>query len=393
MCVTTGRRKMMTYRKMRLVLLVCHLGLLGTRGQIPPECVTSDTNRPPENTDITVHCGTERMDLSIFLCPMYQALYNESLMVLNNQLNDECFGVPDLTADPPVLNFSFPINGSSMSSCGNDFNIINQVGTGAFADFSNVQFANISGSVTSIDPSAGMITYRPQLLYMFSCLYPMQYILNNTELGVSGVNVAIKDNNGSFISTLSLELYEDDQYQTLLTIPETGLQLKTKIYAAVRATNLTDKFNVLLDRCYATTSPYPDFDSFYDLFVGCTRDEQTDVSLNGDSQVAHFSFEAFRFVEHKNRTVSTFYLHCVTRLCEVSSCESLKPVCSTVGQRRRREVEDVLANATVTSQVILVAKKSTEDFHTNAATYGSSASRYSDPVVAVITSIIILAIF
>ncbi|XP_019729779.1 zona pellucida-like domain-containing protein 1 [Hippocampus comes] len=379
-------------RKMWLALLVCQLSLLGARGQIPAECVTSDTNRPPENSDIMVYCGTEHMDLSVFLCPVYQALYNESLMVLNNELNNaECFGEADFTVDPPVLKFSFPINESTTSSCGNDFNIINQVGTGAFADFSNVQYVNISGTVNSIDPSASMITYRPQLIYMFSCLYPMQYIINNTELGVAGVNVAIKDNNGSFISTLSLELYEDDQFQNALTMPTTGLQLKTKIYVAVRATNLTDRFNVLLDRCYATTSPYPAFDSFYDLFIGCTRDDQTEVILNGESQVAHFSFEAFRFVEHKNRTVSTFYLHCVTRLCEVSACEALKPVCS-VGRRRRREVEDVLANATVTSPPIMVAKKS-RDFQTNTASYGVSRRPYSDLVVAVIINIVILSHF
>lgn len=61
---------------------------------------------------------------------------------------------------------------------------INQAGTGQFADFSNVQYVNISGVVNSVDPSSGMITYSPQVLYKFSCLYPMQYLLNNTELAV-----------------------------------------------------------------------------------------------------------------------------------------------------------------------------------------------------------------
>lgn len=114
------------------------------------------------------------------------------------------------------------------------------------------------------------------------------------------------------------------------------------------------------------------------------------------SQKAYFSFEAFRFVEHKNQTVSTFYLHCVTRLCEVSSCSQLLPVsqqqqqvplraqtefqdvthrCSMIksyirssfinceqdcesGQRRKREVQYVSANATVTSPAIVVRKQS-----------------------------------
>ncbi|XP_044058409.1 zona pellucida-like domain-containing protein 1 [Siniperca chuatsi] len=377
---------------MRLVILVCQLGLiLRTEAQIPSACIVSSTNRPPENSDITVVCGTERMELSIYLCPVYQALYNESLMVLNNQYNiPKCFGTADWSVDPPVLKFRFPINDSSISSCNNNFKIINQVGSGAFADFSNVQFVNISGTVTSIDPSAGMITYRPQILYKFSCMYPMQYLLNNTEVAVSGANLAIRDNNGSFISTLSMRLYKDGQYQEILTIPQSGLNLKTKIYVAVTATNLTDRFNVLLDRCYATTSPHPMLKTYYDLFIGCTRDAQTKVELNGASQRAHFSFEAFRFVEHKNLTISTFYLHCVTRLCEVSSCRGLMPDCGVA--RRKREAQEVLANATVTSPAIVVGKQSSGDAQTLSASYAMPSENYSSPVVAVIVCIVILTI-
>nr|XP_046244684.1 zona pellucida-like domain-containing protein 1 [Scatophagus argus] len=380
---------------MRLVILVCQLGLiLRTEAQIPDACVVSDTNRPPENSDITVTCGTKYMDLSIYLCPVYQANYNESLMVVNNQYDKPaCFGTAVWTVDPPVLKFRFSLNESSMSSCNNNFKIINQVGSGEFADFSNVQYVNISGTITSVDPSAGMITYRPQILYKFSCLYPMQYLLNNTEVGVSGVSLAIRDNNGTFISTLSMQLYKDDQYKEILSIPTTGLNLKTKIYVAVIATNLTERFNVLLDRCYATTSPYPVLNTYYDLFVGCNHDAQTKVELNGASQTAHFSFEAFRFVEHKNQTVSTFYLHCNTRLCEVSSCSSLLPECGGSQKRRKREAQDVSANATVTSSAIIVGKQSSGDAQTFSASQGmSSESNYSSPVVAVIVCIIILAI-
>lgn len=120
----------------------------------------------------------------------------------------------------------------------------------------------------------------------------------------------------------------------------------------------------------------------------CTRDAQTEVELNGASQRAHFSFEAFRFVEHKNQPISAFYLHCITRLCEVSSCSSLKPVgfyhpdfahahfyqvvwiwalmfcfdamqtCQSSQKRRKREAENVSANTTVTSHLIIVGKQS-----------------------------------
>lgn len=187
--------------------------------------------------------------------------------------------------------------------------------------------------VNSVDYATGTITYRPQIQYKFSCLYPMQYLLNNTELGVwvlqsitvqplctdlskrcwtlvlispqrrTGVNLAIRDNNGTFLSTLSMHLFQvrpdkepesfhppelfpnteqikfwgvlpkakkkkncvilnkttisyiymfffflfpvqqDEQYQQALIMPPTGLNLKTKIYVAVKASNLTDRYS------------------------------------------------------------------------------------------------------------------------------------------------------
>ncbi|TSQ46608.1 Zona pellucida-like domain-containing protein 1 [Bagarius yarrelli] len=92
---------------------------------------------------------------------------------------------------------------------------------------------------------------------------------------------------------------ENRQYTQPLKIPKKGLQLKTRIYVQVKATNLTNR---------------------------CRHDGQTVVYLNGVSQEARFSFEAFRFVEGNNNTFSTFYLHCVTRLCENSTCSSMIPV-------------------------------------------------------------------
>lgn len=99
----------------------------------------------------------------------------------------------------------------------------------------------------------------------------------------TGVNLAIRDNNGTFLSTLSMHLYQvrpeteqnqnissslltkslvnkmtishmcmflffflfpmqqDEQYQQALIMPPTGLNLKTKIYVAVKASNLTER--------------------------------------------------------------------------------------------------------------------------------------------------------
>uniref|UniRef100_A0A8C6KLH3 Si:dkey-4p15.5 n=1 Tax=Nothobranchius furzeri TaxID=105023 RepID=A0A8C6KLH3_NOTFU len=369
-------------KRLWLAILVC---LLSTQAdaQIPLKCVTDPTNRAPgsccflpkhlfsntcyisyysffslliDNTDITVNCGTQSMDLSIYLCPIYNSQYNESLMVLNNQIsNPLCYGTADWTVSPPVLRFRFPINDTSLSSCANIYQVFYlTAGTGQWSDFSNVQTVNISGMVTAIDPSVGVISYRQQILYKFSCAYPLQYLLNNSQLSVSGANVAIRDNNASFISTLSMQLYKDRLYQEVLTIPPTGLKFLSKIYVEVKATNLTAKFNLLLDRCYATTSPLPMQSTYYDLFVGCQRDPNTVVETNGVSQTARFNFQAFRFVEQRNLTVSSFYLHCTTRLCD--NCNA------PVGRRKRAVAEDVPTSATITSQAISVNKDNTGAF-------------------------------
>ncbi|XP_042566267.1 zona pellucida-like domain-containing protein 1 [Clupea harengus] len=318
------------------LLLVCRAQTTRQR------CASDPTFRAPKNSDITVTCGTNGMALSILLCPVYFGGYNETLMALNGKFQTaECQGSANLTANPPYLQFNFGISEQAINTCGNELKITSQSGSGVFSDYSSVQHVNISGFINSYDPNAGTITYKVEVKYQFSCQYPLQYFVNNTELSVSGVSLAVKDNNGSFISTLSMSLYTDQDYKQPMSMPQTGLQLKTRIFVEVRATNLTNRFNVLLDRCYASTNPTPMNSTFYDLFVGCTRDPQTVLHLNGVSQRAQFSFEAFRFTEHKNKTVSMFYLHCLTRLCENSTCAAMMPTCNS---RRRREAESFWAN-------------------------------------------------
>ncbi|XP_067848322.1 zona pellucida-like domain-containing protein 1 [Heptranchias perlo] len=286
------------------------------------------------NNDIKVNCGTQDVQLSIFLCPIYFAGYNESHVALNNQFaKSTCRGTVDASISPPVLRFSFPISEVNSTACGNKLVITNVQGTGAFKDFSNIQFVNVSGLIETNDLATNVITYNQELVYLYSCSYPLEYFINDTRLDVAGVSIAIKDNNGTFRSTLTLQLYSDAEYTNSLIIPETGLILKTKIYVEVKAINLTNKFNVLLDRCYASTSRYHLNSSHtYDLFIGCNKEQQTNIVSNGIDQFARFYFEAFRFTEHRNLAVSTFYLHCITRLCAQAACEGFNQ-CS----RKKRE--------------------------------------------------------
>ena len=57
-------------------------------------------------------------------------------------------------------------------------------GTGIFSDFSNIQTVNVSGIIRSNDPTTGTITYNAELKYFYSCAYPLEYLVNNTQIDV-----------------------------------------------------------------------------------------------------------------------------------------------------------------------------------------------------------------
>uniref|UniRef100_A0AAQ6IQX8 ZP domain-containing protein n=1 Tax=Anabas testudineus TaxID=64144 RepID=A0AAQ6IQX8_ANATE len=278
--------------------------------------------RRPQYSDIAVACGTSSIDLAIQICPVIYTGYNESLVVLNHIQNMDCQGTLDTSVAPPVVRFSFPIRQGN--ACGSTFLTMSTLGTGLFSDFSNIQTVNISGMVRSFDPSNGIVTYNAELKYYYSCSYPLEYLINNTYVDVSSSSIAFKDNNGSFLSTLSMTLYQDRNYTTPLVMPSLGVGLKTNIYVQVSASNLSSQYFVLLDRCYASLSPLPTNSSYFNLFVSCSIDPMTTMLENGVSHKARFYFPAFHFTKQKNETISTYYLHCITRLCEPSTCSTFK---------------------------------------------------------------------
>lgn len=55
-----------------------------------------------------------------------------------------------------------------------------------------VQMGNISGYIDTPDPPT-VISYLPGLQYKFSCSYPLEYLLNNSQLA-SWVSYFWRDN-------------------------------------------------------------------------------------------------------------------------------------------------------------------------------------------------------
>ncbi|XP_036450788.1 zona pellucida-like domain-containing protein 1 [Colossoma macropomum] len=349
--------------------------------------------RKPDYADISVECGTNYISLAIQLCPAVYSGFNESQLFLNNIMNDpNCKGTVDTTVAPPVLRFSFPINVTN--GCGSTLTTTSAQGTGIFSDFSNIQTVNISGVVKSYDPSSSVVTYNTDLKYFYSCSYPLEYLINNTQLDVSSSAIAVKDRNGSFISTLSLRLYSDAAYTTPLVIPSQGIELKSNVFVLVQATNLTTQYMVLLDRCYASVSPFPATSTFYNFFVGCTKDQLTNITENGQSQRARFSFPAFRFMEQQNQTISRYYLHCITRLCETATCNNIIRSCSA--GRRKRDVEptsssllvDGLTDPTTLISPLIITRADTAASSKEQALSGSNTRSDSSVGLAVTVGIL-----
>ncbi|XP_030614770.1 zona pellucida-like domain-containing protein 1 [Archocentrus centrarchus] len=325
------------------------LSLIVTSSQLTMnKCGTE--GRLPRSSDITVQCGTSAIGLAIEICPIIYSGYNETLLILNQMWDPFCRATLDESVTPPVARFNFSLN--MTHACGSTFRTTSAPGTGIFADFSSIETLNVSGVVWSVDPSIGKISYKAELMYYYSCAYPLEYLINNTQISVPASTITVKDNNGTFISTLSMGLFSDASYTKPLVIPQWGIELRTNVYVEVKATNLTMQYNVLLDRCYASISPLLSNSSNFNLFVSCSKDQFTTMIENGESQRARFKFPAFRFIEQQKEPVSSYYLHCITRLCERSTCSTFKQ-CT---KRRKRSTPDA-SDVGITKAYTIISPK------------------------------------
>ncbi|XP_075694901.1 zona pellucida-like domain-containing protein 1 [Rhinoderma darwinii] len=309
-------------------------------------------NRLPENSDITVICGATDIQLSINVCPVYFANFLPNELALNGKHNfTQCLGLMDNSTNPPVIKYTLHLDDSNNNTCGNFIEIINEVGTGQFSHYSNVQAVSISGFVDSLPISEmGLVSYSTNLYYNFSCHYPLQYILNNTELLTSFGAVAVNNNNGSFISTLRMQIFTDGNFSTVSTTNGTIYELKKKIYVQVTSNNSATSYNVNLDQCFATPIPIVTngVNENYSFFTGCDVQNKTTIIFNGKGTSAKFSFEAFRFLQHNGQKTSSIYLHCLTRLCLYDQC----PKCT--GSRKRRQANDNTEPVMISSGPIYV---------------------------------------
>uniref|UniRef100_A0A672FQM8 Zona pellucida-like domain-containing protein 1 n=2 Tax=Salarias fasciatus TaxID=181472 RepID=A0A672FQM8_SALFA len=356
-------------------------------------CDAGFHSRFPGERDISVYCGVQTITLKINFCPVLFSGYTDADLALNGRHGEaQCRGFINNNTFPTAVLFSISL--STLEACGNSLVVSTAYGANAYGNMSLVQIGNVSGYIDTPDPPT-IISYLPGLLYKFSCSYPLEYLVNNSQLASSSAAVSVKDSNGTFESTLSMILYNDSTFNQPLSIPMTGLALKTRVFAAVKATNLDKRWNILMDYCYTTPSGNPNDELRYDLFFGCDKDPQTTVFENGKSQVGRFSFEVFRFVKHRHQKMSTVFLHCLTKLCRADDCIMLMPIC---GRRRRRDAVEGLdsppvasGNAVVTAGPIIT--RSDETPVNNSQLASGAPSPPLNPVTsALISGVVILGV-
>ncbi|XP_063063240.1 zona pellucida-like domain-containing protein 1 [Engraulis encrasicolus] len=363
-------------------------------------CDANFHSRFPGERDISVFCGVQTITLKINFCPVLYSGYTSEDLALNGRHGDaHCRGFINNNTFPTAVLFSISLN--TLEACGNTLQVSTGPGVNAYGNASLVQMGNVSGFVDTPDPTPpALISYLPGLLYKFSCSYPLEYLINNTQLASSSAAISVKDGNGTFVGTLSLVLFNDSNYLHLLSVPVGGLALKTRVFAAIKATNLDRRWNVLIDYCYATPSGNPTDDTRHDLFFGCHKDPQTTVLENGKSQMGRFSFEVFRFLKHRNQRTSTIFLHCITKLCRMEDCPALVPICS----RRRREEASVrrsderskftrdAGNTVITAGPIITHNDETLSNNSELVLRGSSALRLDVVTSALLSGVVVLGV-
>ncbi|XP_063062402.1 zona pellucida-like domain-containing protein 1 [Engraulis encrasicolus] len=306
---------------------------------------SADYERVPDNNDLSVDCGTSAILLEVNLCTAEWSGFDPNQLALNGEHNNSlCQGTIDTSVDPPVIRYQLHVNHTDSNPCRQSLQIVTETPDpdSAFSHFSSIQSVVITGFIDTPRSSVGIISYSTDLYYHFSCRYPLEYLINNTQIMASSVSVATSDNNGTFIDTLRMNLYNDSGFDTPLAVPSSGLELRTPVFVEVKAINLTGNFHLLLDHCFATPTAYSQTNQEkHDFFIGCDAQPKTTMLKNGLGKNAQFSFEAFRFVQHRDQDKSSIYVHCILRLCEPDKCQEVLNMCnsgSNSGRRRRRDV-------------------------------------------------------
>ncbi|XP_028820703.1 zona pellucida-like domain-containing protein 1 isoform X2 [Denticeps clupeoides] len=356
-------------------------------------CDPSFHSRLPGERDVSVYCGVQSITLKINVCPVLYAGYMGTDLALNGRHDEpHCRGFLSNNTFPAAVLFSISL--SSLEACGSSLVVSTVKGINAYGNSSLVQIGNISGYIDTPDPTT-IITYLPSLLYKFSCSYPLEYLINASQLVTSSAAVSVKDSNGTFISTLRLELYNDSSFSHQLSLPPSGLGLKTRVFAAVTASNLDSRWNVYMEYCYTTPSGNPNDEIRYDLFLGCQKDPQTTVFENGKSQMSRFSFEVFRFVKHKMEKKSTIFLHCITKLCRTDDCAILTPICDR--RKRREKLKGIGSTRTKSGDTVIstgpIITRSNETTSKNSEIVNSNYTLRLSPLNSfLLSAVIILAV-
>lgn len=205
---------------------MCLTVLLSMTG--PLVCATHSTTHPPhhaisrrpaaplrflDNSDLSVDCGAAVITLEVNLCSAKWAGFNATDLALNGNHNlSDCLGSVDTAADPPVIRYRLPVNRSQDNPCRQSlqvrrsrlsatcvhggvcglqypcFSPLPQIvdetpdPAGPFSSFLSVQSVIITGYIDTPRSDQGLISYSTDLHYHFSCRYPLEYLINNTQI-------------------------------------------------------------------------------------------------------------------------------------------------------------------------------------------------------------------
>ncbi|KAM7412941.1 hypothetical protein PAMA_020366 [Pampus argenteus] len=170
-------------------------------------CDANYHSRFPAERDISVYCGVQTITLKINFCPVLFSGYTDTDLALNGRHSDaQCRGFINNNTFPTAVLFSISL--STLEACGNSLLVSTAYGANAYGNMSLVQIGNISGYIDTPDPPA-IISYLPGLLYKFSCSYPLEYLVNNSQLAscYKDPQTTVFENGKSQMGRFSFEVF------------------------------------------------------------------------------------------------------------------------------------------------------------------------------------------
>lgn len=208
------------------------------------------------------------------------------------------------------------------------------------------------------DEYVGIIRRRKETIVDFACTFT-ESLLASQDKGIYGVSsstdIVLPEMMG--VATIMIDAYEDENFQKQITI-DSVIRTPAPIYVRVWLHEMS-KFNIHLDKCWATAQPNGDSTPMYEFISdGCGLQEELDnltldIIRSGAYGMAIFKLDSFTW---SGLSDSQIHIHCNVELCDPNAGYCGETCNDGVNLRRRRHTDEMSGIHRMSSGPIYIQK-------------------------------------